>query len=221
PAAARSALGLKGLTVPFRNMMPVAPNASAARAMVPAFPGSCKPSSTTTRLRPRNNCGRFQTGGWTSAITPWLASVPDIYGKSWSGTTATRMPVRRLTWLSTADCTDSEHSTTLTAQPLRRASSSRWKVSATRQPSCVRSPRAMARRTSLTSGLAALEIVSGLGILQCVWDKNSADETHRMECGGGGVLSGDARDVLDFDQNRAAGGARRGAAGGRDPCFGR
>src|ERR1039457_3778855 len=79
----------------------------------------------------------------------------------------------------------------------------------------------MARRTSLTSGLAALEIVSGLGILQCVWDKNSADETHRMECGGGGVLSGDARDVLDFDQNRAAGGARRGAAGGRDPCFGR
>src|ERR1039457_242699 len=79
----------------------------------------------------------------------------------------------------------------------------------------------MARRTSLTSGLDALEIVSGLGILQCVWDKNSADETHRMECGGGGVLSGDARDVLDFDQNRAAGGARRGAAGGRDPCFGR
>src|ERR1035437_5982566 len=74
----------------------------------------------------------------------------------------------------------------------------------------------MARRTSLTSGLAALEIVSGLGILQCVWDKNSADETHRMECGGGGVLSGDARDVLDFDQNRAAGGARRGAAGRRD-----
>jgi hypothetical protein len=39
----------------------------------------------------------------------------------------------------------------------------------------------MARRTSFSSGLAALEMVSGLGILQCVWDQNSADETGCME----------------------------------------
>ena len=57
----------------------------------------------------------------------------------------------------------------------------------------------MARRTSFSSGFAALDIVSGLGILQCVWDQNSADETHLFECRGRGVLGGDAGDGLDFD----------------------
>src|ERR1035438_8376703 len=66
-----------------------------------------------------------------------------------------------------------------------------------------------------------LLIASGLHTLQCVWDQNSVDETHCTECGGGGVLDGDAGDGLDFDPNRAAGNAGGGAAGGRDRGFGR
>ena len=55
-------------------------------------------------------------------------------------------------------------STALTSQGLRSASSSRWNVSATHQPSAVSAPRATARRTSFSSGLAALVIVSGVNI---------------------------------------------------------
>ena len=144
--------------------MPVAPKASAARAMAPAFPGSCKPSSTTTSAEPRNNCSSRHTGGCTSAITPWLVSVPETLCNKASGNTTTFTPARRRTCASAADRTDSAASTVFTSQSLRSASSSRWKVSATHHPCEVRLPRAMARRTSFSSGFAALVIVSGFAI---------------------------------------------------------
>ena len=80
------------------------------------------------------------TGGRTSAITPWLVSVPATPWNSASGSTATRTPASRRTCASTADRTDSAASTVFTSQSLRSASSSRWKVSATQQP--VRGERA-------------------------------------------------------------------------------
>ncbi len=54
----------------FQKQHPVAPNASAARTMAPALPGSCTPSSTTTSGSPRNSCSRLQCRGLTRAITP-------------------------------------------------------------------------------------------------------------------------------------------------------
>src|SRR5215472_7398872 len=59
---------------------------------------------------------------------------------------------------------DCAASTAGTRQPLRRASSRRWKVSATQHPSEVRAPRRRARRTSFSNGFAALLITSALGI---------------------------------------------------------
>src|ERR1035441_1359935 len=56
--------------------------------------------------------------------------------------------------------TDSDASPTRTFRSLRRASSSRWKLSATHHPWSVRPPRAMARRTSFSRGFAALVIAS-------------------------------------------------------------
>ena len=81
--------GSTGSPMPLRNRMPVAPKASAARAMAPALPGSCRPSRTTTSAQPRNNCSSFQTGGLTSAMTPWLVSVPESRWRRASGSTTT------------------------------------------------------------------------------------------------------------------------------------
>src|ERR1035441_2745044 len=125
PAEARRVLGFHGLTDPLRKRMPVAPKASAARAIAPALPGSCNPSRTTTNGRPRNNCSSFQTGGLTSAITPWLVLVPESRWRRASGRTTTLMPANRRTCASAADRTDSAASTVFTSQSLRRASSSR------------------------------------------------------------------------------------------------
>ena len=49
PAEARTALGFHALTVPGRQRMPLAPNASAERRIVPRLPGSCRPASTSTK----------------------------------------------------------------------------------------------------------------------------------------------------------------------------
>ena len=56
PADARSAFGPNGSAVPTPSAgqvaAPVAPNASAARKIVPTLPGSCTPTSTTSRAVP-------------------------------------------------------------------------------------------------------------------------------------------------------------------------
>ena len=48
PADARTAFQFHGLTVRSPSNRPVAPNASAERAIVPRFPGSCRPAITTS-----------------------------------------------------------------------------------------------------------------------------------------------------------------------------
>src|SRR4051794_35451655 len=69
-------------------------------------------------------------------------------------------------WRSTVLRTDSETRTTGAARSLRKASSSRWKPSATHSPAEVFPPSAIARRTSFKRGFAGLRIVSFCAIYQ-------------------------------------------------------
>ena len=132
--------------------------------MAPALPGSWRPSSTTTRVRPRNNCSSFHSGGLTSAITPWLVSVPETAWMSASGSTTTLMPERRRTCASAAERTDSAASTTLHFAIAAQGLFEQVKGLGHTPALLVSAPRAMARRTSFTSGLAALAIVSARAI---------------------------------------------------------
>src|SRR5205814_6135057 len=75
PAEARKHLGFEGLTAPFRNIAPVAPNASAVRRIVPALPGSCTPSRITISAVSRTKSCGVHAFSRTSVRTPWGDSV--------------------------------------------------------------------------------------------------------------------------------------------------
>ena len=121
----------------------------------PALPGSWRASRTTTRLVPWKICSRVQTAGRTRAMTPCGVSVEAIDWNSASGIAMMRVSLRCGSFVMA----DSAARTVGTSRRLRRASSRRWKPSAIERPSSVRSLREMARRTSRSSGLAALVIV--------------------------------------------------------------
>ena len=90
---ARTVLGEKGSAQWLTNMSPAAPKASAVRQMVPTFPGSCTPSSTSHRPAGRRSGGAVG-GRAHRASTPWGLSVSDRLFKRSSGTSASRTPGR-------------------------------------------------------------------------------------------------------------------------------
>ena len=133
PAEARSVLGLYGLAVPLRNRTPVAPKASAARTMVPVFPGSWSASNTITSAfraqlfelpfaRPHQRHHALAGLRRGDSVEKRIGQHHDFRARQ-----TPPVSLHRARLLSAA-------STVLTSQGLRSASSSRWKVSATTSP---------------------------------------------------------------------------------------
>jgi hypothetical protein len=156
PADARITLELNALTVPSPSTTPALPNASAERRIVPRFPGSCSP--TTTTIGP--TCKRSKTSSvencftCTSAATPCGASLGTLALKSLSGSSrvSTCVPIcgsRR----SARFCADSRKNTAWNFSPLRIASSRMRTPSMAQNPSAVGSAHANACRNSFTSAL--------------------------------------------------------------------
>ena len=157
PALARTAFAFHSLTVPGRLTTPVAPKASAERRIVPTFPGSCKPASTTINAVPSRpvTASQLHARGRTSAATACGVSVASAASSSARGASSTSVSSGRSNCSSSrsSPCAANTHST---RKPARTASATRCGPSTPTSSAPLRPGCPRARFSSFSRALCLL-----------------------------------------------------------------
>ncbi|OPZ75076.1 MAG: hypothetical protein BWY80_00308 [Firmicutes bacterium ADurb.Bin456] len=149
--------------VPFKRSTPWTPAASAERMMVPRFPGSCMPSSKTSRAGPSgvrvwiHRSAKVIRRCLSKAIIPWGESVSASCPKRLSSNSRTRIPPTRAFSRRAAprrfSCRPGLTASSSTGQSDFRASSTKRIPSTRNLPSCSLKRRMAKRRRYFTRGL--------------------------------------------------------------------